>query len=240
MGAVGLTGLIAAAAAAAMQCRHGRARFAGFWMTVAVICLAEAFFLIRRQALKEAEPFWSPPTRRVAQAVCAGVFCGLRGGLDFSLAPAGRRIGCLAAGAGLDGALRMRPPRCRILHAARLQAFWLGLHRRRLPAGRNRYVWPARLPLSTANWAMGVLFGGAHLAYGVYLYFTEQRGNATVNPEPFLQIDRVIHEKGRLPIMSLLAAATELSFTELRDTLKMTDGNLSVHIRPCKRPVLFP
>ena len=52
-----------------------------------------------------------------------------------------------------------------------------------------------------------------------------------MNPEPFLRIDRVIHEKGRLPIMSLLAAATELSFTELRDTLKMTDGNLSVHIR---------
>jgi DNA-binding MarR family transcriptional regulator len=52
-----------------------------------------------------------------------------------------------------------------------------------------------------------------------------------VNPEPFLQIDRVIHEKGRLPIMSLLAATPELSFTELRDTLKMTDGNLSVHIK---------
>jgi DNA-binding MarR family transcriptional regulator len=52
-----------------------------------------------------------------------------------------------------------------------------------------------------------------------------------VNPEPFLQIDRVIHEKGRLPIMSLLAATPELSFTELRDTLKMTDGNLSMHIK---------
>jgi DNA-binding MarR family transcriptional regulator len=52
-----------------------------------------------------------------------------------------------------------------------------------------------------------------------------------VNPEPFLRIDRVIHEKGRLPIMSLLAASTELSFTELRDTLKMTDGNLSMHIK---------
>jgi DNA-binding MarR family transcriptional regulator len=52
-----------------------------------------------------------------------------------------------------------------------------------------------------------------------------------VNPEPFLQIDRVIHEKGRLPIMSLLAATPELSFTELRDTLKMTDGNLSLHIK---------
>ena len=52
-----------------------------------------------------------------------------------------------------------------------------------------------------------------------------------MNTEPFLQIDRVIHEKGRLPIMSLLAATPELSFIELRDTLKMTDGNLSVHIK---------
>ena len=52
-----------------------------------------------------------------------------------------------------------------------------------------------------------------------------------MNPKPFLQLDRVIHEKGRLPIMSLLAAAPELSFTDLRDTLKMTDGNLSMHIK---------
>jgi DNA-binding MarR family transcriptional regulator len=52
-----------------------------------------------------------------------------------------------------------------------------------------------------------------------------------VNPEPFLQLDRVIHEKGRLAIMSMLAASPELSFTEMRDTLNMTDGNLTTHIR---------
>jgi DNA-binding MarR family transcriptional regulator len=52
-----------------------------------------------------------------------------------------------------------------------------------------------------------------------------------VNPEPFLQLDRVIHEKGRLAIMSMLAAAPELSFTEMRDTLAMTDGNLTTHIK---------
>ncbi len=52
-----------------------------------------------------------------------------------------------------------------------------------------------------------------------------------MNPEPFLQLDRVIHEKGRLAIMSMLAASAELSFTELRDTLSMTDGNLTTHIR---------
>jgi predicted ArsR family transcriptional regulator len=52
-----------------------------------------------------------------------------------------------------------------------------------------------------------------------------------VNPEPFLQLDRVIHEKGRLAIMSLLAASPRLSFTEMRDTLNMTDGNITAHIR---------
>jgi DNA-binding MarR family transcriptional regulator len=52
-----------------------------------------------------------------------------------------------------------------------------------------------------------------------------------VNPEPFLQLDRVIHEKGRLAIMSMLAASPELAFTELRDALEMTDGNLTSHMR---------
>ena len=52
-----------------------------------------------------------------------------------------------------------------------------------------------------------------------------------MNPEPFLQLDRVIHEKGRLAIMSLLAASPELSFTELRAALSMTDGNLTSHLR---------
>jgi len=52
-----------------------------------------------------------------------------------------------------------------------------------------------------------------------------------VNTEPFLQLDRVIHEKGRLAIMSMLAASPELSFTELRNALSMTDGNLTTHIR---------
>ncbi len=52
-----------------------------------------------------------------------------------------------------------------------------------------------------------------------------------MNPQPFLQLDRVIHEKGRLAIMSMLAASPELSFTELRHALNMTDGNLTTHIR---------
>ena len=52
-----------------------------------------------------------------------------------------------------------------------------------------------------------------------------------MKPDLFLQLDRVIHEKWRLAIMSALAAAPELTFTELRDLLDMTDGNLTTHIR---------
>ena len=41
----------------------------------------------------------------------------------------------------------------------------------------------------------------------------------------------LLYEPRRLAIVSVLAAVPSLTFTELRDTLEMTDGNLSVHIR---------
>jgi DNA-binding transcriptional ArsR family regulator len=44
-------------------------------------------------------------------------------------------------------------------------------------------------------------------------------------------LDPVLHERGRLAIVSVLAAADRLAFTELRDALEMTDGNLSVHLQ---------
>jgi DNA-binding transcriptional ArsR family regulator len=45
------------------------------------------------------------------------------------------------------------------------------------------------------------------------------------------ELDPVLHERGRLAIVSVLAAAERLTFTELRDGLAMTDGNLSVHLQ---------
>src|ERR1041385_7537522 len=43
--------------------------FIVFWGAVSIVALTGTFLLVRRQALKEAEPLWSPPTRRVAQAL---------------------------------------------------------------------------------------------------------------------------------------------------------------------------
>ena len=45
------------------------------------------------------------------------------------------------------------------------------------------------------------------------------------------QLDELIHHRLRLGMVSALAANDSLSFTELRDLLKTTDGNLSVHAR---------
>src|SRR5262249_25427123 len=47
----------------------------------------------------------------------------------------------------------------------------------------------------------------------------------------FEDLDPLLHERGRLAIVSVLAAVESLTFTELRDQLEMTDGNLSVHLQ---------
>jgi len=44
-------------------------------------------------------------------------------------------------------------------------------------------------------------------------------------------LDRVIHERTRLAIVSALAVSASLSFNELKELLRATDGNLSVHAR---------
>jgi len=46
-----------------------------------------------------------------------------------------------------------------------------------------------------------------------------------------LELDALIHERARLGIVSALAVSDRLAFTELRQILDITDGNLSAHAR---------
>ena len=46
-----------------------------------------------------------------------------------------------------------------------------------------------------------------------------------------LELDRLIHERLRLGIVSALAVNERLSFSDLKSLLQTTDGNLSVHAR---------
>lgn len=47
----------------------------------------------------------------------------------------------------------------------------------------------------------------------------------------FDQIDKLIHEKGRLSIMTLLSTRGEWAFQDLKSQLGMSDGNLITHLR---------
>jgi DNA-binding transcriptional ArsR family regulator len=55
------------------------------------------------------------------------------------------------------------------------------------------------------------------------------RGRAAESAPP--DLDRMIHERMRLGIVSALAGSESLTFNELKALLATTDGNLSVHAR---------
>ena len=60
---------------------------------------------------------------------------------------------------------------------------------------------------------------------------TDQQINRSKVPEIATSLDRLLHDRMRLGIVSALAATGEMSFTDLKDALNATDGNLSVHAR---------
>ena len=52
----------------------------------------------------------------------------------------------------------------------------------------------------------------------------------------FSQLDKLIHEKGRLSIMTLLASRVEpWAFQDLKTQLDMSDGNLITHLRTLEK-----
>jgi hypothetical protein len=156
--------------------------FLGYWMSVGIVALAGSFLLVRRQALKDAEPFWSPPTRRVAEAFLPPLVAGGILGLVIALRMAANELpiarvicmlwlplawvvlyGCALCAAGFFMHRGIK------LFGAAFIAGGCGLFAFGIPD------WPPRLQF--AHGIMGFFFGALHLAYGVYLYFTEQRKN---------------------------------------------------------------
>lgn len=58
---------------------------------------------------------------------------------------------------------------------------------------------------------------------------TTERSEVAARSAP--DLDRMIHERVRLGILSALAANATMTFSELKALLEITDGNLSVHAR---------
>ena len=60
---------------------------------------------------------------------------------------------------------------------------------------------------------------------------SSRQGTDARSPASAPELDRLIHERMRLGIVSALAVNETLTFNDLKKLLKTTDGNLSVHAR---------
>jgi hypothetical protein len=179
----GAVGSAAAVLGWALKIGSPRA-FIIYWAGVGAVAMAGSFLLVRRQAIRESEPFWSPPTRRVTQAflppLTAGLITSILVWLNVDAAPhnLGPVLGMLwlplswvvLYGCAFHAAGFFMPRGMRIFGWALIlggcAGFALGI-----PDGPGRIAY--------AHGLMGFFFGALHLAYGVYLYFTEQRRNET-------------------------------------------------------------
>ena len=167
----GVLGMMAAAIGLQFHLDSMRA-FGALWLATATLVVAGAFLIARRQALKEREAFWSPPTRRVAQALSAPLGVGLFVGVWFG---AGRESPSLLAvfwilfyGCALHAAGFLTPRGVRWLG-------WVFI----AGAGVLVFLHQAAEGLQyNSHLIMGFFFGVLHLAYGAYLYLTEKGKNA--------------------------------------------------------------
>jgi peptidoglycan/LPS O-acetylase OafA/YrhL len=172
----GSLGLAAAIATCFVKLESNR-EFSLFWLSVAVLAVLSSLLLVRRQSLKDAEPFWSLPTRRVGQAVLPPFLVGLLASLLYVVAPkslpespwAVTTIWLVSYGCGLHAAGFFTARGIRlfgwifILSGAAFLLLALNIPHLQTP--------------EAAHYVMGVFFGLGHLAYGIYLYFTERRRN---------------------------------------------------------------
>jgi hypothetical protein len=147
--------------------------FCAWWLGAAVVAVAGAYVIVSRQAMRDGEPFWSPPALRVTQALVPPLVAGLLVSLALmAFAPADLRwlfilvtamfYACAVHAAGFF------MPRGMKLFA------WLII----VCAGVLLVVRAALDPgmgASLDHALMGGVFGLAHLAYGVYLYVTDPR-----------------------------------------------------------------
>jgi hypothetical protein len=154
--------------------------FVWLWLGAAVFSLAGALLLVRRQALKDAEPFWSPPTRRVSQALLPAFFVGLVTAvviLAFSGSESHQDFqvmvlvlwcwfyGCAVHAAGFFMPRGVRWLGWIFIFIGSILLAFLSFGLRGLE----------RVP---PHLLMGGIFGGLHLAYGIYLHFTEPKSPA--------------------------------------------------------------
>ncbi len=86
-------------------------------------------------------------------------------------------------------------------------------------------------PLKTARRQDGKTAGSSTSKPAQPAVLPSRRPAVAASGRPAVSLDRIIHERVRLAIVSALAVNPALTFNQLKDLLGVTDGNLSVHAR---------
>jgi len=152
--------------------------FCALWLGTAAIVVAGAFLIARRQAIEDKEAFWSPPTRRVGQALLPPLFSGMLLGFIFMFAGMNNTIfltfiWVLFYGCALHSAGFFMPRGMKLFGW-----IYIGLAFATIAAMCFLVMFiPPDFEIS-AHWLMGFFFGVLHLGYGAYLYLTEKGKNA--------------------------------------------------------------
>ena len=146
--------------------------FGLFWLCVGVGATAAVLLLARRQALKDAENFWSLPTQRVANALLPAFLAGFAVGVGHILHDFGApwilalswvtAYGCAlnAAGFFMQRGIRL---------------FSWGFVVGGIALFLLAPICPEIRTPTAAHAVMGCFLGFFHLSYGLYLYFTEKQ-----------------------------------------------------------------
>lgn len=160
---------------------QGARAFVAYWLAVAFLAGATALLIVRRQALRANEPFWSPPTRRVGQAAALPLFAGFALSLGaWGHLPSGPEAG----GAESTAILTWLPCLWVVLYGCAVYAAGFFMPRGIRLFGGVLVILGcvlygfAPLARGDARFGHGVMllcFGGLHLAYGLYLRWTEPR-----------------------------------------------------------------
>lgn len=177
---VGTIGSLAGCVACFLQ-SESVPTFVIFWLVTGIVALGISFLLVRRQAGKEGELFWSAPTRRVALALAPPLVVGFLLAVFVLITSTVNRRGLLGL-SSLPG-LWMILYGCAIYSAGFFMArgirllgvifLFCGL----VSLGKDLIDLNFSASLQN-NLCMAATFGGLHLVYGVYLYFTEKKSAA--------------------------------------------------------------
>jgi len=173
----GALGTAAAVLAKFLSADTARA-FSLYWIGVAIVTLSFGLILVRRQALRDAEPFWSLATRRVASGLFPCFLTGLALAIVAVSHPEIIPVWLLAClwilnyGCALRAAGFFMERGIKLFGGAFLVAGLI------LLVGGPSCPWLQAPGASMGHFLMGTFFGLLHLAYGGYLYFTERRSKS--------------------------------------------------------------